>query len=219
MKNLVICPTRNRVDIFRRFLDSFKLTSVCSKLVAIIDNDDIQKPQYLPLPVEFIISDGGTITELINNAFKSNPGYDFYTVTNDDFVLKTPRWDEILCKPGKISYGNDLAASEAMPTMFTVDAVFPRTLGWLQLPTLNFMYGDNFWKELGTSLHCLKYHKDVINEHMHWCVKKSEIDETYKRTNSSETYTKDSVAFRYWLHNQKLTDVEKIKEALCQRSV
>lgn len=213
-KNLVICPTRGRIKIFKRFLFSFNETSRCSHLVAIIDNDDSQKPEYLSCQTEFIISEGGTTTELINMAFKSNPGYEFYTVTNDDFLLKTSGWDEVLCNPGKISYGNDLAAGKAMPTMFTVDTIFPNTLGWLQLPSLQFMYGDNAWKEIGESLHCLKYFPGVINEHCHWSVNKAEIDNTYKKTNSTIVYRKDCESLHEWRHGAKKDDIKKLKEVL-----
>jgi hypothetical protein len=215
MKNLVICPSRGRPEQFKRFLESFKNMSRCSDLMAIVDESDKFLPYYLNTYQNCIVNNTSrNVTELINMGFNLKPDYEFYTVTNDDFVFKAEGWDTTLCRKGYISYGNDLCAGESLPTTYVVDGDIVRALGWLQLPKLSFMYGDSVWKFLGQAIHRIKYRQDVIIEHNHWCNLKAEVDETYRRTNAPEVYKADYEVFKTWLQSQKDDDVGKIKFAL-----
>jgi hypothetical protein len=216
-KNLVICPSRGRPFEFGQFLESFRLNSVCSDLLVILDVDDKELFKYDRNAIKselWVNTTYKTTTDIINASFGMHRRYAFYSVTNDDFVYQTPGWDNILCQKRKISYGNDLLAGADMPTTSVIDGDIVRALGWLQLPTTRFLNGDSAWKAVGHDLNALKYHKDVLIEHRHWSSGHRQPDETSMRTNNAEVVLDDGKAFKTWLHEQKNSDINRIKEAL-----
>jgi hypothetical protein len=185
---------------------------VCSDLLALVDSDDPCFIEYLDICEDIRVNaEKRTTTELFNWGFWQRPPYQFYSCTNDDFVYVTPGWDKILCQPGKICYGNDLLAKDAMPTTSCIDGEIVRALGWVQMPTLKYMYGDQVWKQIGHKLSCLLYFPNVIIEHRHWSALKAELDETYKRTNASAVYQHDNEAFHKWMKENMADDLAKIK--------
>lgn len=220
-KLLVVCPTRGRVKQCERMICSAKNTSTSADFIFYYDDNDPKWREYLYLfsswekpGVRHIMGTRRTTTELINLAFIAHPDYDFYCITNDDFVFQTHGWDETLCRKGKICYGNDLCAGDGMPTCPVIDGDIVRAVGWLQLPGLRYMYGDAVWKMIGLKLGIIKYIPQVIIEHYHWLNKKAEIDDVYKTTNSPETYKADEEVYRIW-HKEKLEeDTAKIRAKL-----
>jgi len=185
--------------------------------MVILDVSDplIQKYDLKAIQHEMCINNRyDNTTDIINWAFNLFNHYEFYSVTNDDFVYQTPGWDEILCQKRKISYGNDLLAGSDMPTTSVIDGDIVRALGWLQLPGTRFLCGDSAWKAIGHALDALKYHKDVLIEHRHWSSGHRDPDDTSMRTNNAEVVLDDNKAFKTWLHERKDSDIKKIKEAL-----
>jgi hypothetical protein len=214
-KNLIVCPTRGRPEQFKRFYESFVQMSEISDLVFLIDHDDDKLKEYLSISEKCIINyEKKNTTQLLNLGFDLNPTYEFYTYINDDFVFKVFGWDFYLCAQGKISYGNDLLAGPNMPTCGVVDGEIVRALGWLQMPELKYQYGDAVWKTIGHKLNILKYHPSVIIEHKHWSNGKAQIDETYKRTNTTQVFQKDDRIYKDWLHNQCEEDLGRIRRRL-----
>ena len=128
-------------------------------------------------------------------------------------------WDEILCRKGKISYGNDLLSGCTLPTTSVIDGDIIRALGWLQMPTIEFMCGDLVWRDIGSKLGILECRQDVIVEHRHWSAFKREPDATTMKVNSAKQMQRDNIAYRDWAHNHMAHDIIKIQEALCVKSV
>ena len=181
----------------------------------VVDADDNKYPHnYLEAEIVINYKDNQTVTQLINSVFNLNPWYEFYSVTNDDFVYQSLAWDTRLCRKKRICYGNDLCAGLSMPTTSCIDGDIVRALGWLQMPRLKYMCGDSVWKHLGLNLNILRYVPTVITEHCHWSANKREIDTTSKKVNSPEIMRADNIAFRDWLHNDMRNDAKKVKDAL-----
>jgi hypothetical protein len=101
-----------------------------------------------------------------------------------------------------------------MPTTSVIDGEIIRAVGWLQMPTLTHLYGDNVWGHIGHSLNILKFFKDIVIEHEHWSNLKAEVDETYKKTSSSEMFRKDYEAYATWKNGRAKDDIESIKRKL-----
>lgn len=226
IKNFVICPTRQRPHRFKEMLGSFSKNSVISKLIMCVDSDDPTLSQYKDISknssIYLIETQGMTLTEIINNAFYQilpiNP--DFVSVTNDDFIYRTESWDLKLIsrivssgKPG-IAYGNDLCAGINMPTTSVISAQIPIALGWLQLPTLTHLFGDNVVSTIGRKLNILHYCQNVIIEHNHYFRDRSLEDDIYRKTNSKEMYKKDLKAFMDWVENNMKNDLESIRKVV-----
>lgn len=141
------------------------------------------------------------ITEIFNDVFQNNPNYDFYHMTNDDVIYKTPEWDIKLAKKHSISYGNDLLQGENLCTFPMIDGDIVRALGWLQLPTLKHYCGDLVWKFIGKESACLNYCGNVFIKHQ------------WNECSYSEIHDSDMSEFAKWLPGS-YKEINKIKEIL-----
>lgn len=221
---LVICPSRNRPQECGRMIESFNKTSKMSSLSIALDNDDPLLKEYIDViknTASYTIDIRKTTTEIINSKWQYAAScFKWFSVTNDDFIYHTDGWDSKLISTlrlhgGKgIVYGNDLLASKHIPTTSVVSREIVEALGWLQLPTLTHLFGDNVWSTIGQKCCCLFYRDDVIIEHMHVFGNKMQPDDTHKQTNSPEMYKKDEAAFLSWLFNDSKNDILKVKEVL-----
>ena len=219
-KMMIICPSRGRPDRCLEMAKSFRATSSIACLKVLIDFDDPLINEYDKVgQYASIIKDfRKTTTERINDSWKgASECFKFFGVTNDDFIYRTDRWDEMLLASldafggSGIAYGNDLLQGIRIPTTSLISRDIIEALGWLQMPRLIHLYGDNVWAHIGNRVGCLLYRQDVIIEHRHFHAGKSVEDETYKRTNSSKMYDDDRANFIKWLYNECRDDIEKVK--------
>jgi hypothetical protein len=220
---LTVCPTRERPKRFCEMVDSFYATTKNSYLLAIVDQDDpclkeyqaIHKANHLFELWETQFADN---TTRINKAFERFPDYPFYHITNDDVIYRTNEWDthlaNVLMKRSGVAFGNDLIHKDNLCVTPFISGDVVRALGWLQMPRLRHLYGDNTWMLLGKLLGNLFYLEDVVIEHMHHEVGKAEMDETYRKDNSAEMYRHDEQAFFEWCANSAIKDARKIGEYL-----
>jgi len=223
-KALAICPSRQRVEMCRIMCSSFLETRHDTDLVLVIDEDDPQYSEYLDLcfsnPILYYVNNKSinmTYTQMLNHQYLSYPHYEYYHITNDDFVYFTDGWDrrfiQVLRDYGSgVAYGNDLYMGRNLPTAPFISAEVVRALGWVQLPTLTHLCGDMVWKVIGEGLESIYYLKDVIIEHKHPLVNKAPKDVIFEKTNSKEMYSNDNAAFRHWVLNDSHDDIERIKK-------
>lgn len=221
MKHLVICPTRGRPEKFERMVKSFKTTTHQAKLITCINDGEEFVEKYLEIILKYdlpiITFKDKTLTQIINDTFKMFSHFKYYSITNDDFIYHTNGWDDKLRESVGdfgIAYGNDGLQKQNMPTTFVISANIPIALGWLQLPTLEGLYGDCVIKAIGKRLDCLTYCEDVLIEHDHPIKNKSQKDQTFEITNSKARYQKDGEAFTKWLKDDFDADIERIKQCL-----
>jgi UDP-3-O-acyl-N-acetylglucosamine deacetylase len=76
------------------------------------------------------------------------------------------------------------------------------------------MFLDNFWKSVGERLNSLTYFDEVIIEHLHAYVGKSELDEMYLSVNNPEVAGGDGKKYHEYMNNKFDNDVNKLKAAL-----
>lgn len=183
--------------------------------VALVLRCDRCDPRLNEYPQDrIVVGERESLTEIINRVFQTHPGYKFYSVSNDDFVYRTPHWDSLLIDcidDVGIAYGNDNLAGKLIPTTSIISGDIVRALGWLQLPGLIGLYGDNVWAEIGRKLGRLHYIKSVRVEHIHPLKYKEAKDETFLRTNSKERYRHDEKVFIDWLKNRSNLDIMRVK--------
>jgi len=205
---LVICPTRERPEKLARMYDSFVKTKFGrTSLILCVDVDDATEYDY---NCTISVEPHKNNTQIINDIFCKFPDYKYYSVTNDDFIYKTMSWDTMLMQKG-INFGED-GTNRKFPVTSVIDGDIVRALGWLQMPTLEYLYGDTVWNILGYQADCLKYNKDVIIEHDHFLFG-AKSDNIYEKTNHKDQYTKDNNAFANWLRDNFQNDLLKIKRA------
>ena len=223
MKLLVVVPTIHRAEKCKEFLTSLNETKQLETEVFLgVDQEDLQFQQYINLSKKFDfhlgVFSGDSPTKIMNTVIeeKNFEDVEYFMPCNDDFIFKTPGWDKQLIeeieKHGKgIAYGNDLLQGENLPTTSIISGSIVRKIGWLQLPTLQCLYGDNVWQVIGQGAGCLFYRGDVIIEHQHPAAG-FEVDKTAETTNSEENYKKDREEFVKWLTTTAHTDIAKVRE-------
>jgi len=220
-KLLVLCPSRGRPGRLKEMLESFIDTQTCSRIKVFLDNDDPLIEDYqqaIGNKSSFTIDFRKNTTEILNEAVKLCQQHEYYMVTNDDFIYHTKGWDSMLISAIEerggvgIAYGNDLLAGVQMPTTSVISGNIVRALGWIQLPGLKHLYGDNVWREIGLRAGCLTHHKWIIIEHKHAFKERSLLDDGYIRVNSKEMYQHDEKVFIDWVKEGMAECVEKVKK-------
>lgn len=211
---LIIVPSRKRQSRIDYFYEHFKTNSLKSDIVFVLDDDDDDYPVYEDAMYEVLPRD--TVPNKINiAAMKYIDDYKYIGFLGDDHVPKTYGWDHLLTKdlnPVGIGYGNDLIQGPALPTVCIMSSNIPKTLGYVAVPTFKHFYIDNVWKDWGMALNRLFYYNDVIIEHYHWSVNKSDKDITYSNTDSFVDH--DYKNYLLYSNIKFKDDVLKLKELL-----
>ena len=220
---LAICPSRERPFKAKRMIDSFNENSYGRiGLLYCLDEDDPMLYTYrivLNDKCAYIIQPRKTITEIFNGVYREFPPYHMYHLANDDFHYETKDFDwKVLAVEEKIGpgvfYGDDGYNKVRLCTIMFITNDLIEPLGWLQLPTLTHLYGDNVWGRIGSDLNRLVFIKNVkITHEVAWLDNKYR-DKIFERTNSEEMYRKDILAYTTWLRQQKGKDVRKIRDGL-----
>ena len=216
MRLLTICPTRNRIQLFREMYDSFKTTSSSAMIVA-LDEDDPQFEEYKDFLTEnhqpFFECMPDTVTNHFNMCYRCLPNYDFYHLTNDDVLYSTKDWDVkamnlLTEKGGGIAYGNDMLQGQNLPTFPIISKAVVDAVGWIQEPGLERLCGDCVWNEIGRMAKCLHYMPDLLIEHRHWLNNKRGND----MPDYTEVYLRDRMKFANWLANNSVEDIRKVRK-------
>jgi hypothetical protein len=219
MKNLLIVPTRSRPQNASDFYDLFtQNTSDQTTLCFALDSDDEHNYSDRYDNVIWEINDrkgmNGTLNLVAN---KYCQDYDYITFMGDDHRIRTANWDRIFIRHAKentVTYGNDLIQGERLATAAMLDSNIIRTLGYMAPPKMKHLYLDNFWMELGRRLKTLQYYPDVIIEHMHYSVGKSQADELYEEVNSADMNNNDRIAWEQYLTYNIADELSKFEASL-----
>lgn len=227
---LVITPTRDRIEKVKEHLESFKKTSsdkTCMLLA--IDKDDPKFSEYLKLFGEewsyIVIEKRKTCIQIYNYIVNYLcKDFKYYMPSNDDFVFLTNLWDTKLIEKIKekggwaIAYGDDRIHGEEMPTTSVISGNIVRALGYLQLPSLTHLFGDNAVKVIGQGLGRLFYVPQVVIQHKHFIDKKTPHDNISLRTNSPQMYEEDQKAIKLWFKHHAKAEISKVVAAIHKES-
>lgn len=225
-KLLVICPSRGRAGRIDQMLKSFRdMSSSDAGLLIIIDADDPQLPEYRKILSNLWTyaecPQRRTTTQIHNWAVNYFNAHKYYSSTNDDFEYKTPKWDQKLIRAIEenggwgIAYGSDGIQNQNLCTTSVISANIIRTLGWLQMPKLTHLYGDNVWMQIGKAIERLYFVEDVKIQHHHPVDGKTQADSTAAQTNSREMYSKDGRVFETWCQSELPDVAGRIIRQIC----
>lgn len=224
MNIIIITPTRQRVGNAKRLIESF-LGSTHSTLVLCVDNDDPDREAYRELVSGYV--DGNVIArfgpraklvEWTNRAtFEMLNTIDGEIVGSlgDDHVLSEGWEAKVLAhfKNPNVAflYGDDGIQSENLPTAVFESSDAIRELGYFMLPTLEHMFVDNVWLDLGTLSNTIIYDHTLKIPHLHPLAKRAEWDASYLESNSRWQYLRDQSAYQFWIKSNKIReDARKI---------
>jgi hypothetical protein len=210
---LVIVPTRGRPDASLEFHKEFLAKSMISDLMFAIDEDDADSYPRIDGVLYEVNPRMGMNGTLNYVATKYADKYKYIAFMGDDHRIRTFGWDIVMTeKIGSlgVAYGNDLIQGQALPTAVIMSSKIIKAIGYMAPPKQKHMYLDNFWLDLGTRLNAIHYLEDVIIEHLHFSVGKSDMDSSYQETNDSAIYNADKVAYDEYLSTQMDIDIDKI---------
>ncbi len=82
-------------------------------------------------------------------------------------------------------------------------------LGYFIPTTLQHMYADNFWKDLGTATGIIKYFPDIIFEHVHPDIGKAIRDNQYEY--AAAVAYEDQINYQKYINSgQFQSDIKKV---------
>lgn len=213
-KVLLVVPTRGRPEASLNFYEAFKGNSQITDLMFGLDDDDAESYPRIENVLYEINPRMGMNGTLNHIASKYADKYDYIAFMGDDHRIRTAGWDVTLTNAiGDLglAYGNDLLMGESLATAVVMSSNIIRAIGFMAPPKQKHLYLDNFWMEVGKRLGRLHYRGEVIIEHMHFSVGKSEKDALYEETNSSNMYDADRVAFEEYMSQSFEEDIKKIE--------
>ena len=194
-------PSRARPAGASRFFKAYRDTGASTPGVLWLDADDPSEYELSELPntwkaiVEPRHSSLGAMTNAFFDTFEQAP---WFGVIADDAVPVTEGWDMRLVEAAGsdgVAWGADGINNGKQFTHGVIGGDLVREMGWLILPGLHRLYGDNVWTEIGRRRGVLRYQPDVVIEHWHFSNGKSPYDETYAKPDSGG----DKAIFDWWL--------------------
>lgn len=190
----VLCPTRERPELFTRMVDSALMTGGKNfELLAYVDDDDPKLGEYARLDLDGVkliagLPDGvGKAWNRLAREAKGN----LLMMANDDLVFRTDGWDERLMTAIDsrglsdgvfVAWANDGAPGCGRRCAFPiVSRRWVEIIGQFAPECFNFLYHDTWVHDVGRLVDRLIYVPDVLIEHKHFSFKKADYDATYRR--------------------------------------
>lgn len=206
---VVFVPSRGRPGNLVRWCQSLIDTESTCDLVVAVDDDDATLGEYHQVRdrfgFELVIAPREQLVGTTNrNATVLADRYPYVGFAGDDHVALTTHWDQILVESarsagvGGLAHCDDRLQSGRVPTTFVVDSRFITALGWLHLPSLVHLYGDDVLRDLSQAIGTERYLPDVVVEHLHPFAGKAEWDATYEAANSELRCAEDKRAYEEW---------------------
>lgn len=179
-----LLPSRGRPDGLQRFFDEGKPEQPG---IVGVESDQLDNYRRVRMPSNWKLLDLGSerrgYVASVNALFEYVPDEPCYQMSSDDCVGRTPHWDTLLAEEasaGKIVWPND--TNHIWPGRCTFPAIpgeFCRIMGWFVHPKLWHMWCDKVWRDVQEILGPGGYRPDIVIEHFHYSLGKSEIDDTY----------------------------------------
>lgn len=228
----ILTPTRNRPNNCDRFIKSLYETTQYTgtlELLFYVDSDDPAKDIYKEIEerwqnnfwrVEFVIGEPMSVSKSWNIIAEKSLG-DIMIMGNDDLVYKTVRWDSKLMarlleldNPYYLSWFNDGINGNRHCAFPVITREWYETLGYFSPGIFNFGYNDTWVYDIAKRVGKLNYMNEILVEHLHFSVGKSNMDDTYARNRTQEKgnlYRKDREIYERTVED-RIIAAEKIKE-------
>lgn len=196
-----ILPSRARPANVKRFFAAWRDTEASTPGVLWLDEDDKSHYYLRDLPHNWQAIRGPRapcLADTQNALFRRFHDALWFGLIADDVVPLTRHWDsKLVATAGSwgISYASDGINNEKQFTHGVIGGELAREMGYLILPGLHRLYGDNVWTEIGRRRGVLRYRPDVLVEHWHFSNGKAQYDETYAKGDSNG----DEEVFKRWL--------------------
>jgi hypothetical protein len=201
-----IIPSRGRPDQLFRFVQAYFQTDASTPLIVQFDEDDPKLMRYntkvFPPQWSFRVRPRKATNFILNDIFKEFPNESFYGPLADDVVPKTPHWDtKLISLAGSdgVAYGDDGIGGQRLATHACLGGNFVRDNGFITLPGLARLHGDDVWHTIAEKRGVLRYMGNVKMLHYHFSNGLAERDETYRKPEALD----DHRLYQEWQANYK----------------
>ena len=188
-KICVIIPTKERLNDFKLFAESWKnTTDGYSDVIVGVDNNDITYDELIKENVYPFMWERVTpkpFLHILNElAVKYCHTYNYVAFLEDEMSFNTPYWETLMINKLKelgdngIVWANDLINKENLVNMAFMNSNIVQKLGYMCTPGLKTQVADIYWMDLGKKLNSLYYFNDIIIEHRHYITGKRGMDKT-----------------------------------------
>lgn len=190
---MLFLPSRGRPGMLKRF---FEYSRPREPGIVYLDDDDSDNYVGVVVPDNWKVEVNPrmTVVEIANHFFRSYPDEPWYGAVADDLICSPDGWDTTLGTSAigfNVAWADDLINGDTLAGVWFVGGDLARAIGWLNYPGFGHLYGDNVWTEIGRALGTVKYHSEIMTEHLHWSTGKSAYDRTAaerKTKGDRETY-------------------------------
>lgn len=215
---LVILPTKERLNDFIIFSESWVKTTEGKSDVVVVINEDDKTYENIKSEYNFIyeyVSKKPFLHILNEIAVKYSESYRYIMFMEDDCNYVTNGWESIFINKlnelgdNGIVWGNDLLNKDKLVGLPVLNSNIIRKLGYMSPPELMCLCVDNFWLALGNKLNSLYYFDDVIVEHRHYSTNKRNKDSVSVEVDLSlhpDLYSYNSL----YLPNRFSDDIKKL---------
>ena len=226
----LLCPTRNRPASLERMWESAMQTAKNPQkieLVLYIDDDDIlsiEKAKQLSKRFgdQINVITGARDAEIYSNlhnicCLKSSS--EIVMGSADDIIFKTKDWDHYILQifneiDDKIAfvYPDDGFNGIKLGTHGFFHKKWFDILGYLAPPIFTVDYSDNYIMDLAKGIGRCYFVRDVLVEHMHWTIGKSDFDMTAQEAHQRRGKTSNKEIYQSLDTKNKIKfDIQKLK--------
>jgi len=214
-KMAIIIPSRERSHKIKKLHEQwFNVTdpSIETDCFIVLDTDNESTYERLPGFIYRIVDTGGkkgAVFPLNKVAIEIANDYEYLGFIGDDHFPITEGWNsrmyDCLVNNGKFSmvYGNDLRSNDKLCAHVIMDARYVIQLGYFAHPSLSHLFCDDIWMYMGKRRNNLHYLPDVIIEHLHYSVQKSQYDYMYMINNTTELYRSSEIIYKNLINSDE----------------
>lgn len=228
MSGIHLVPSLNRIDGLTRLCKSLQETETKYPGRVIVDRVDFEskKSTYEELKHDYFldnwdyrITSGVTMADKVAEIWPELEAMNLSWVQlfNDDHVVITPHWDEILSK--EITGKNFVTCNDrwmapkkaAGATMISMELlkvwgfpIFP--------PGLQHLFIDDFFEHVGEWTGCWDIDMSVVIEHRHVLKRESPMDATHQKTYRQQAFQSDHDVYNKFLVEQMPALIKRVQE-------
>jgi hypothetical protein len=216
---LVVVPSRScgnkREENVERFIKAWEENSEgYSDLLISLDDDDEHYYPRNPKVIYTVDPNVRFVPKMNRAALRFKDEYKCIAFFGDDHLIRN-KWEREFLdyfdsnNGVGIAYGNDLLQFDKLPTAVCITSNIINELDYMIPTTLQHMYADNFWLDLGINTNIIKYFPHIIFEHLHPDVGKAIRDNQYNH--AAAVVGSDHYQYGVYLNTSQFTnDITKI---------